>query len=327
MQAVWITWENQVRNRSMSKRLGVDLFVVLSRRRRLFRYAICSVRTLAIIAKRKPSVVFVQNPSIVLTCLALAFRRILRYRVAIDAHLAGVVSPTGNRTMQKALDFCNRRADLVIVTNAAHQKHVESLGGRSMVCEDPLPDIAGFLHGNSEEEKGVFLICSFDVDEPFIEVLKASQLLEREGFRLSVSGNFRKAGIEPSSWPLVTFTGFIPEHEFYSRLAKSQVVVDLTTQENCLVCGAYEAMAMKKPLVTSNTAALREFFNAGSIFVEHDAPSIAAGIQAAYTRRFELNHDIEKWAAEVTEDNLKKSAAIRRHLEQDVSHRPERGAA
>ena len=309
--AIWITWENQIRNKSLSGRLGVELHVLSSKRMRFVRYMVCVSRTVILILMRRPSVVFAQNPSIVLTYLVMLLKYVFRYTFVTDAHYAGIMAPNGNRLFQKALDFCNRRADLVIVTNEEHGKHVKTLGGRALVCEDPLPDIGGDVSNISERPKKVFFICSFDIDEPYVDAFRAAKILWEEGYIFLVSGNFSKAGILPTEWTHVRFLGYVPEADFYMHLAESQVVVDLTTQENCLVCGAYEAMVLEKPLVTSKTSALQKYFTAGTVFVDHDPESIANGVRLAFERRVELKRQIEHWKKQTAANNARKIEAIR----------------
>jgi hypothetical protein len=313
-RAVWITWENQVRNKSLSARLGAELHVVLSKHGRLLRYAVCSWKSLLIVWKHRPSVVIVQNPSIILTYLMMLLKHLFRYAFVIDAHYVGVVTPSGHRLLQKALDFCNRRASLVIVTNDAHKKKVEALGGHALVCEDPLPGIGHYAKTTTEPSKDIFFICSFDVDEPFADVFRAASLLQQDGYVFWVSGNFGRAGIDPADWPHVRFMGYVPEKEFYDRLAQSQVVVDLTTHDNCLVCGAYEAMVLERPLVTSKTPALQKYFTGGAVFVEHTPTAIAEGIRHAYETRHELRRQIQEWKGRVSIDNARKIEAIRAFL-------------
>ena len=143
-EAIWITWENQIRNKSLSGRLGVELHVFSSKRMRFVRYAVCVSSTVILIWTHRPSVVFAQNPSIVLTYLVMLLKYVFRYTFVTDAHYAGIMAPDGNRLFQKVLDFCNRLADLIIVTNEEHGNHVEAIGGRALVCEDPLPDIVKY---------------------------------------------------------------------------------------------------------------------------------------------------------------------------------------
>ena len=313
-EAIWVTWENQTRNRSLSTKLGVDLYVFLSEQPRLARYIVCACKTLAVVWRKRPAVVFAQNPSIVLVYLLLLFKHLFRYLLVIDAHYVGIVAPRGRSLFQAALDFCNRHSDFVIVTNEAHRSYIESVGGRALTCEDPLPDIRRYARTVPSESRTVFLICSFDKDEPYACLLEATRILENEGFVFCMSGNYKKAGISPKDWPRVQLMGYIPQSDFYERLGAAQIVVDLTDNENCLLCGAYEAMALEKPLVTSKTFSLQKYFTGGTVFVEHRPEAIADGIKRAYERRQELRRQIKDWKPRAMADNAKKIEAIRAAL-------------
>src|SRR6185503_8838527 len=115
--AFWITWELQPRNRSMARELGVPLHELCFSGSRLARHLKSVVSTLRLLLRERPSVVFSSNPSLVLTYLLLVCRWLGAFRLTIDAHFGGVVAVTGNRFIQWVLDFANRQADTVIVTN------------------------------------------------------------------------------------------------------------------------------------------------------------------------------------------------------------------
>ncbi len=146
------------------------------------------------------------------------------------------------------------------------------------------------------EPKQIFFICSFDVDEPYLEVFEAARLLAAEGFRLAVSGRFAKAGIVPEQFPQISFLGFVDEAVYYATLRSSELAIDLTHNDRCLVCGAYEAVAAHKPIVLSDKRSLREYFTGGAVFVENNVESIAGGIRLAYRRRLELIDEARLWA-------------------------------
>lgn len=309
--ALWIAWQNHMRNQTLSKRLGAELHVFTSKRARLVKYISCASRTVLLIAHRRPSVVFAPNPSIVLTYLLLSLKYVFRFTFVSDAHYAGIIATNGNRLFQKALDFGNRFSDFVVVTNEGHRRHVEAVGGRAVVCEDLLPDIGQYAETVKERPKKVFFICSFDIDEPYIDVFRAAAVLQREGYELCVSGNFSGKRIVPTEWPHVRFIGYVSEKEFYSHLAESEIAIDLTTHENCLLCGAYEAMVLDKPLVTSKTAALQAYFTAGTVFVDHSSESIVNGVKLAYQMRAELKSQIKEWKKQIIADNATKIDAVR----------------
>jgi glycosyltransferase involved in cell wall biosynthesis len=48
---------------------------------------------------------------------------------------------------------------------------------------------------------------------------------------------------------------------------------------DCLVCGAYEALALHRPVVMSDSKAARELFTSGVEFVDNTAQSIAIAVQ------------------------------------------------
>jgi hypothetical protein len=75
-KAAWITWENQRRNRELSKSLGIPLFELseIDNISNPFRkYVTGIIKTLKILLEEKPELVICQNPSLVLA-LFLVFK-------------------------------------------------------------------------------------------------------------------------------------------------------------------------------------------------------------------------------------------------------------
>ena len=307
---IWITWEKQIRNRSLSRALGVQLYEILSDRHRIFRYAICISRTVALLRRETPSVVICQNPSLVLSFFLLLLRPFFGFKIAIDAHFGGVEAYNGSEAFQRVLDHCNQAADLVIVTNKGHAQHIRTLGGKTFVCPDPLPDLSEYLGQTEEILDKIFFICSFDTDEPFREVFRAAEILRPEGLRFFVSGNYRKAKIAPGDFPHVDFLGFVPESDFYRHLFSSQVVVDLTDNEACLVCGAYEALEAGKPLVLSRKKALQEYFTGGIVFTQNNAEEIATAVKRAHAERARLVEECRQWASRERAEMIVRTATL-----------------
>jgi len=297
--AIWFTWENQIRNKSMSSLLGAKLYVITYSGNRLLRYIYCMVSTLRILLKERPKYVFAQNPSILLIYFLLSVKILLRYKLISDAHYVGVISSDGRLMYQKILNLCNRMVDLVIVTNQGHKDYIHKNGGRAVICEDPLPDIIDYYTDETNDEKMVYYICSFDFDEPYDVAFNAAKSLIEHDYKIYVTGNYRRVNINPMKYPHITFLGYIQLDQYYNNLFKCNVVLDLTENENCLVCGAYEAMAAEKPLVTSDSTCLRSYFTKGTVFTKHDEDSIANAIEGAYRDRNILKDDIRQWKDEI----------------------------
>jgi cell division protein FtsL len=74
------------------------------------------------------------------------------------------------------------------------------------------------------------------------------------------------------------------------------------------VCGAYEAVALEKPLVTSDTMVLRDYFRLGTVYTEHDSRSLAAAITNALAHK-------DRLAAEMKTLRLELACAWARQLE------------
>jgi glycosyltransferase involved in cell wall biosynthesis len=294
---IWLDWGAHRRSRSLSLRLGIALIELPFGGIRLARYWRSTRATVRVLRSIRPAVVVATTPSVVLAVLLLLFRPSYRFRLVVDAHFAGVKALA--RGSQSLLDAINRRVDLAIVTNPGHAAYLRSLRCPTFVCPDPLPDVdATVLSASDVPPKSAFLICSFDRDEPYPAVFAAFRVLQNEGFSLFVSGDYRRAGIDQSDYPWVRFLGFLPDPEYQQYLRSCDVVVDLTRLDDCLVCGAYEALAARRPLVLSNTPALRDYFNGAAVYADNTPSSILEAVQRAWSDRDYLRGRAGKWACE-----------------------------
>lgn len=293
---VWITWERQIRNRSLSQKLGAELCEIIVSASRFKRYTKSIIMTLSVIRSKRPSVVIGQNPSIVLSYLLLILSRFYKYSFVSDAHYGGIEACNRIPFYQKVLDILNASADMVIVTNRAHDEFIRSLGGKTFICQDPLPTLpVPRKLERVDPEKTIFFICSFDIDEQYKEVFEAAKLLREKGYTFYVSGNYKRVGIDPASHPEIKFLGYIPEEDFYSYLQACAAAIDLTAKDNCLVCGAYETISACKPLILSDTNALREYFGGAAIFTTGSPEDIARCMEIACSNKKELSRKAREW--------------------------------
>lgn len=278
-KSVWITWENQIRNQSMSARLGADFYTIISNSSRLWRYLVSSFSTIKILWRYSGKTVFVQNPSIVLSFISVVFKSIFKYTLIVDAHNSGVFPP---KKLQKLANFINRNADYVIVTNEGLASFIKSIGGNPLVLPDPLPAILPDEYKNGSWENvsspSVLTICSWASDEPYSEVILAAQSVPDVKFYITGNSKGRELACNFRLPENVVLTGFVSENDYRHLLIKADVIIDLTTREDCLVCGAYEAVAVNKPLILSDTKALRSYFGDVASFVKNDAKSIAEAV-------------------------------------------------
>lgn len=316
---LWLTWEIQVRNRSLSARMDAHLAEIIEPSGGLRRYIKSIGRTLRFLWRWRGSVVVVQNPSIILSLLAVLLKPVLRYRLIVDAHNSGIYPKDGASSLLMAIaNFIIRAATYVIVTNKGLARRVESIGGAPVIVPDPLPviDAEGscFHSKYGSYPHSVLFVCTWASDEPYFEVFSAAEQLPDVLFLVTGRSKGREGGYGKALPRNVVLTGFVPEAEYQSLLAEVDIIVDLTTREDCLVCGAYEAVSARKPFVLSNTTALREYFRKGGVHVDNHASSIAEGINKIICEIDLYNNDVRAFREELEMEWVTKFESTKERL-------------
>jgi hypothetical protein len=293
-----ITWEQHRRTRELCSWLGLPLHEVTFNAKRLKRYARLGKQTLRLLSERKPRVVYVQNPSLILATLVLAARPFLgRYKVVMDAHNEAVAPFTHAYWPVTSLTrHVLRAADVTIVTNAALADQVRQVGGNPHVLPDrlPTPPFAPTSPLRLEGPLRVMVVATYAADEPIAEIIEAARTLGDQ-YQLSITGRETKLPAEqrarlPAN---VRQTGFLSEEAYWELMRDSHIVLDLTLKPNCLVCGAYESLALLRPMVlTGNPATVDLFGNVAVMTNDHDAKAIAECLQRARAQLSELNDSV-----------------------------------
>ena len=294
MRGLWITWEFQRRNRGISRSLGWPLYEIDIKTSKLVRYVKSVIRTISAIRKETPDVIATQNPSILLATLNIFLKGIFGYKAIIDAHNSGIYPLEGrSKILMVVSRWLQRQADLTIVTNEALSLAVRSNGGRPFILPDKIPLVPQVECIPLKGKVNILYICTFSEDEPYREVLKAAKLAPKEVV-IYFTGRHEGKIPEGEVPENVELLGFIPERMYWSMIKSVDIVMDLTLREGCLVCGAYEGIAGDKPLILSNTEALRNYFSKGCIYVLPNAKEIANGIVEAKDKIERLKKDIKQ---------------------------------
>ncbi len=297
--SAWITWEVQVRNRSMARLMNIPLFELILDQHRAIRYPALIIRTLKLIYKNNIRNLFVQNPSIVLAMLAVLLSYVRNMRVIVDAHNSGIYPLEGkSKLLCWIAKFIARKADAVIVSNSYLASTVESWGACAVVMPDPIPH----LHAEHEiagNKPYVFFICTWAADEPYLEIIEAAKKIS-EDLDIYITGNYRNklSAAQIEDLPRnVRLLGFVSEEDYVAYFKSCLMAIDLTTRDNCLVCGAYEALALSKPCIVSDSRVNREVFSTGFIYTQNNAKAIATAINHGIEHLVDYNRDITIQAA------------------------------
>jgi glycosyltransferase involved in cell wall biosynthesis len=236
----------------------------------------------------------------VLALFAICLKSLYKYRLVVDRHtnfdnfhllkeearqyLFGSLILRWVRYLFILIsNFTLRQAELTIVTNRPLKALVEKKGGRAIVLPDKLPAIRMSHERYKRRTNIVTCISTFALDEPFQEVIQAATQLDPH-IELYFTGNHKKLPIHilESAPSNIFFTGYLPDSDYFKLLRRSDIILVLTKNENCLLCGAYEAVALQRPLITSDTFALREYFYTGVEYVSAEPSSISKAINRIY---------------------------------------------
>jgi glycosyltransferase involved in cell wall biosynthesis len=322
---IWITWERQRRTTELASRLGVTLERLLFRGPGGLRHLVLAGHTWARLLEQRPRLLIVQNPSLILALVASLARRWLSLPVVVDRHTNfGLNQPPSlkKRVFTAISDFTLRNADLTIVTNGPLAAIVEDKGGRSFVLPDPVPTLEETGAFPFEGDRNVCFICTYAMDEPYAELLSIVESLPQD-VHVYVTGNPAGGEWSPELMeireraPNLTLTGFIDEEDYIALLKGADVIVDLTTFDHCLVCGAYEAIAAGRAMVLSDKQANRELFGDVPVYVNGDGPSILQGLRQALEEAPERSRRVREFQPVYEtewEESLRRLVAIMRDL-------------
>lgn len=296
---LWIAWENDgsIRSRILAKEMRAEYytFTRFEKSKRLFflRYPLAMIQTFFAVAKNKPDVLVTPDPSVLLCFLAALIKPLFNYKLIIDEHTL-YISPTGIKkiVMDFLGDYFLKRCDMVIVTNEPYKIRMREFvkNKEIFVLPDRIPDFDyTFKHTELKGKYNILFICTFSYDEPWEEVIRAADLSDKDIY-IYISGRNR---LDQSRLPSnVVLTGFIPDKEYQNLLRSVDMVMVLTEKEECMVCGAYEAVAAGKPLILSDKKVLRAYFDGGTVFTENNREDIADAIRSAIKNQSVLEKGI-----------------------------------
>lgn len=279
---LFISWKNHRRSEELCKYFSFPYYFLQSSRNRIARYVTHLWETFFILARTRPRILIVQNPSIVLSVFVTCIRPLFRYKLIVDAH-NGAILPDAEFS-EKIIwlyRYVQRKADLTIVTNKYLAEIVSRNNGQAFVLQDAVPQIHDTsLHPvDFSHRRNVVYICSFCNDEPYTEVLRACAKLP-DDIGLYITGKVSDALKEYclSLNNRVKFTGFLDDYDYFSLLKSADLIIDLTIRDNCLVCAAYEAVSVGTPILLADTKALKEYFTKGCVFTSCFEDNILHGI-------------------------------------------------
>lgn len=261
-----------------------------------FGYLRTLVQTVAVLKRQRPPVVWVQLPQVPALWAAMLYRALFcsAAKIVADCHNAQLRAPW-SRFPLALWSLC--RADVILVHNEAMFEQAKAIGwpmNKVHVLEDVPPVLTdvkptGLARSQIDAPKPwVVFPGSFAADEPIAEVMEAARLAPDLTF--VITGRPDRAarnGHDISQLPPnMRLPGFLSIEVFDDLLREADVVLGLTREEGIQLSVCNEALGFRRPLVTSDTAILRQLFSEAAVLVSTSDPrSIADGCREALANR------------------------------------------
>ncbi len=327
---IWISWEDHRRTRELCKAFNILLFKKNLSLPRFLGHPFLIIWTFSTLLRLKPKGLIVQNPSIFLALEAVFLQKILSYSLVIDSHNAALepILSNGSKITQFLYGYVQRKAQLSLVTNQDLANCVKSIGGTPFILEDKVPTFTNSHPTTLKGQVNIACISTFADDEPIAEIIQAVRILNKNWY-VYMTGNSKKLSRDlannlPSN---LVLTGFLSNEDYLSLLQSVDIILDLTTRENCLVCGAYEAIGLGKPAILSDHMAIRNYFSKGVLLTKNQPIEIKSSLEKAERQLEHLQKETIQLKKELdTNWNLKREKLyeIFQTLRQDpLQHQPD----
>lgn len=277
LRKIWITWERHRRSIILAEQFGAELFIFDDTfNNDFFRYIFLLYKTINLILRNRPDVVFCQNPSLVLTSALSIMKYIFDFILIVDRHSNFKFLTQNSRNIKWIIfhllsDFTLKIADITIVTNFPLASIVEKKGGKVFVLPDKIPlfrkpNLMPVLEGSVN----FLFICTFSKDEPVGLVLDVFSVMP-DAYHLYVTGNYNKFDNlrQYSMFNNIHFLGFLPDEEYISYLFGCNVIIVLTTEDMTLNCGSYESVAAEKVQIVYGSDVIKDYFNSGAVYLSN----------------------------------------------------------
>ncbi len=282
--------------------------------RKVARYAASAALTVGLLARRRPRALVVTNPPPFPGLIGLLYARASGARFVLDSHPGGF-GLQGDRLSARLRPLVRRlvaRADATLVTEETLAGLVSSWGGRPLVVHEAPPTwTVPEARPLGLRRPQVLFVGVFQRDEPVELVLEAARALPEAD--VAVTGDPAKAppGLVDSAPANVSFTGFLGPQAYVDALAAADVVLAVTTEPTSVVRAGYEAVWAGRPLVLSDTPALRDVFP-HAVHAATTGPGLAAGLREAIARHDDLRAVAEAARAEQEARWERQRASLRR---------------
>jgi len=296
------------------------------------RYLALFFRTLILLSRIRPQVVYSQNPPVFCPLTCLLFCRLSGARLVIDHHSIWSIKTIGGRSpLAKAIAFLERFVSRSSYANTAPHslwaRTLSKMGARNvLVYHDYVPK----NHHHSDERlrlrmaQGSILAIASHGGHPLerMEVEAAAVAKERNaGVSLVISGPREKLqrrlaqiGLPPN----VSYVGFLDRDVYETLKASADLAVNITDEPFTLSHVLFEFAASSLPVISSRQEVVEEVFSDSLLYCDSTVEDVNAKVKELIPApaRAEWAAKIRRKQDQLTKMHEQEVSALRRLLAQ-----------
>lgn len=317
---IFVVWGfAKTRAIELAKRMGLKILSLNLNNRIpvIIRYILSSINTFLHLIRRNPDIIMIQIPPIISVLPIYIYTIIFGGNYIVDVHSGELIDKKW-RPFSPLRHFLLKRSLLNLVHN--HPNYVrlknEYIHNNILILNDPLPEPYNVKGKRVKDtDKEAIIISTYSSDEPYRECLKAAKILKGE-WTLVFTGNASRVNLENEFNDNVHFTGMIKYSEYWSLLRGADVIVSLNKRDEVITCGIWEALSLKKPLVTSDNKCVREVLGKCAVFTKNKPSDIANAIKIAYNNSNILKARMQEKTRILRKKNKLKCKYLNKLIEQ-----------
>jgi len=199
------------------------------------------------------------NPILNLLIRVALFRKKCFGTLVLDCHNAAVEKEKGkflkyyvNLFYIKMFGLMNGK---IIVHNSFLQKKVKD----SSLLYTPYPDLRP-ADPSKAKTIDILFITSFNSDEPIKEFIGVAKHFSSLGWRIKITGNYKKASDSLRAEGRDFFTGFLDYEEYLECVRDSKLCVAMTTRDETLLFSPRECIVIGVSILINDSMVNREFY-------------------------------------------------------------------
>lgn len=285
---LWLSWHSVPRSQNLSKYLKIPIYEYFNNDNIIKRHLYSSIWTIKFLFKNRPNVIFLHY-SFLLLLIVVIYKKLHTKNVIIvaDCHnkaLRRKIKRYGSIIFEKIKLFSFKNTDITIITNKGMIKDISKYHNNYFILPDKIPEFEVTVNSLKNEKYCVY-ISSFSIDEPVDEIIEAAKIIG-DMIKLYWTGKKSKSFLIEKKIPNnIIFTGYLDYRDYYNLISNADCLLLLTTEDDCLQCGAYEGLNAGVPMVISDNKASREYFEDSAIYTKITSQAISSAIIKAINNK------------------------------------------